>query len=130
VTHWTLLNGECLISYLYKRYYDPSYIPGKDVETNEFKIKYNLSDKTIKTVVFVQSLLWIISFHLVLKRNQIPLSMSISFASLFATYYLLRFFTKDHYKNEPFLIGQEIIKYALFIYGIILFYILYKRANR
>jgi hypothetical protein len=130
VAHWSFLNGECLVTYLYKKHKNPNYIPGKDLETNEFETTYRISPDDMRIVIFLQSVLWITSMHIVLKRNQFPPSMSISFVILFFSYYLLRLVSEDHYKNKVFLILQEIIKYAFLLYGIILLYGLYKRVIR
>lgn len=130
VTQWTFLNGECVISYLYKRKEDPNYIAGKEIETNEFQLMYNIPHDIMRFIVLLQTVLWLIGTYLVFKRNKFPLSMSISFVSLFLIYYLLRKWTSEPYKNQTFLIFQEIIKYSLLLYGIILFYGLYKRLIR
>jgi hypothetical protein len=129
VTHWTFYDGECLFTYMHKRNQDPNYTPGKNVESNEFEKTYGIPNETMKIITFLQTVLWMIGTYFVLKRNRFPLSMSISFISLFAIYYIARLMIKEPYKNEHFLIIQEIIKYALLLYGIILWYTLYTRSK-
>jgi len=35
VLHWIMFKGECIISYLYKKHVDPSYVMGDDVSLND-----------------------------------------------------------------------------------------------
>lgn len=127
VTHWSFLNGECLVAYLYKKKIDPTYIPGKDLHRNDFDVIYKFSPETMKLIVLLQTIGWGISLYIVLKRCNFDKYMIYSFVLLYFAFYILRISTTDHYKNKTYLILQEIIKYFFLLYGIIFFYILYKR---
>jgi hypothetical protein len=127
VVHWTFLNGECIVSYHFKRLNDPAYIMGEDVNENEIDVVFKDYPYTVKIAMFLKNLIWTITLYLVLKRCKFSKNMTFVFTFLFFIYHMTRTFTTDHCKNEPFLIFQEIIKYAILLYGILFFYILYKR---
>lgn len=130
VTHWTFLNGECCISYYFKVKNDPTYIPGKDPNKNETEILFKAHENTINHAMFIRNLFVSVSLYLVFERCKIPKSISLSFIFLFLFYYVFKISTHEPYKNEIFLIVQEIIKYLLLLIGIVLFYRIYRRFNR
>jgi hypothetical protein len=106
--HWSFLNGECLVAYLYKKKIDPTYVPGKDLHRNDFDVIYKFSPETMKLIVLLQTIGWGISLYIVLKRCNFDKYMIYSFVLLYFAFYILRISTTDHYKNKTYLILQEI----------------------
>jgi hypothetical protein len=125
--HWTFLNSECIVTYYFKKVNDPTYVAGKDASTTEVDALFKDYPNTIQVGMFLKKLVWTMSIYIVLKRCHFSQGMTLAFPGLFLIYYIVKIFTEDHYKNEPFLIIQEIIKYSTILYGILFFSILYKK---
>lgn len=70
--HWYFLNGECLIAYLYTKYFDASYVPGNTPHANNDIINiFNafLPTSVIHIIILVLLALYLVNVYFVLKRN-------------------------------------------------------------
>ena len=111
--HWTLLNGECIISYIYKKSENVNYIAGERLHDNEFDDKLKNYKYIIRLFIVTINILTIISICIVFYRNNY---LTISFIIIYITYlYIVCAFT-DHHKNESFLKAQLIIQLVLIIW--------------
>ena len=115
--HWTFFNGECIISYYYKKNMDESYIAGKDCLTNDFHIEYKNYSTCLYLCSFILNFLIMYNVYIILKRNHYTLLWSLSFIILHEIYYYGSFLFKNHYKNKTYLFFQECIKYLLLLWG-------------
>jgi hypothetical protein len=113
--HWTFLNGECAISYYFKKQKDKNYVAGKDLHNDEFKILLKEYVNIIKIFFIVINILLVISVYITFKRNNIPSYISISFLSIYEIYFYGLYFFSNHYKNENFFIFQNVIRFLIIL---------------
>lgn len=117
--HWTFLNGECIMSYYFKKQKDTNYIAGKELHNNEFKILFKDNVNIIKLMTIVCNILLVISLFITFMRNNIPSYISITFLFIFEIYFYALYFFTSHYKNEKFFIFQNVIKFLTILIGIV-----------
>lgn len=118
---WTFLNGECLITYYFKKYQDPDYIAGKELHDDEFKTIINGYDNIIQVLIIIGNLFLIFSVYTVLCRNNISNYMNLTFLIIYQVYFYGLYFFKDHYKNKTFFKFQDVIKLSIIIWTIYLY---------
>jgi len=116
--HWTFFNGECVITYIYKKLENPGYIPGSNLHDNE--LKNSFKDNTIIIDIFtvIQNLLVILNFYIISKRNKISPYVYIPYIIIFELYFYGLHFFEDHHINDSCILFQETIKYTL-IFGMV-----------
>lgn len=119
ILHWTFLNGECIISYYYKKNKDESYIAGKDCLKNDFHIEYKQYATYIYLLSFLMNIFIMYNIYAIVKRNHYPLWLAFTFIVIYEIYYYGIFFFKSHYKNKSYLFFQEFIKYSLLVWGLL-----------
>jgi hypothetical protein len=105
--HWTLLNGECLVSYVHKSNEDPEYIAGSEVFNSKDMYVLGIPEEVIRYIMGAFVFVWAASIYFVMQRNGFPLSLIILFLFFFFVYNgSLRWFDK-HYENPSFHIVQH-----------------------
>jgi hypothetical protein len=119
--HWTFLNGECAISYYFKKQKDKNYVAGKDLHKDEYSILLKDYVNIIKFFLVAINILLVISVYITFKRNNIPSYISITFLSIFEIYFYGLYFFSNHYKNENFFIFQNVIRFLIILNGIFTF---------
>lgn len=116
VLSWTFYNGECLITYYIKKYYDNNYISGKD--PTDLKDMYLLFGNKYYTFLIVSStiLINVLSEYIVLKRNGYSSFeyIGIPLSHLMYTIALRTF--KKLYENNLFLYIQNFFKLLFTIF--------------
>ena len=117
--HWTFLNGECFMTYYFKKLKDPNYIAGQDLHKDELKIVFIGYEELVQLFVIINNIFSMISVYIVCQRIHIPIYLSIIFITLFEVYFYSLYFFKDHYKNDNYQLFQETMKYVLIIYAIV-----------
>jgi hypothetical protein len=116
--HWTFFNGECSITYYFKKQKDSNHIAGKDLHINEFTILFKEHANIIKFFNIACNILLVISLYITFNRNNIPDYISITFLSIFEIYSCGVYFFTNHYKNETFLMFQHVIRFLTILIGI------------
>jgi hypothetical protein len=120
--HWTLLNGECIISYIYKKSENINYIAGEKLYDNEFDNKFKNYKCMIRLFIIIINILTIISIYNVFNRNNYSNDLIILFIIMYVAYlYSLCLFT-DHNKNKNFLKFQSIIQLFLILWILYFYY--------
>ena len=111
---WTLLNGECIITYYDKLKNDPHYFPGKDVLHNSDVYFLPFSKKFINTYILSGLyILMLINLFIIMKRNRFSNTLTIILILLFIIYKVALYTHDEHYKNESFLKIQQFTTFAL-----------------
>lgn len=120
--HWTFLNGECIITYNYKKKQNPNYIPGQHLHSNEMSLVLNDYKYIIKFVIILTNILLMFGLYNLFNRNNISLFINCSFLILYEIYYFGLYFYTNHHKNKDFLLFQETIKKLILLWGVFFLY--------
>ena len=121
--HWTFLNGECIITYFFKKLENKHYIAGSDVHRDEIKVTFKGNETLIQLLIIIHNLLLMVNIYLVSKRNNISYTIYLPFILLFEVYfYGLYLFPK----NPSFHLFQESVKYLLLL-GLV--YLIWKKSD-
>ena len=113
--HWTMLNGECILTYLYKKNKNKNYKAGQKLFESEYSSVYGNMTNQLK---HIHNLFTMISFYLILSRNNISLIPRISIIILYQVYYHSLHNYKNHSENEDFLKFNNIMQILITIWGI------------
>ena len=106
---WTLLNGECAITYALKCLQKNKCIAGEEVfEENDLYI-LPVSVFWQQRIVDLLFVFWWYSLYYVFVRNKIPVLISIVFIGSWAFYRILLEFNTDYHKNAVFQFWQAIV---------------------
>jgi hypothetical protein len=111
LVHWTILNGECFISYFHKVKEKPDYVPGSGAMDLSDMYVLGIPPEVIQTIMCSFLLVWAVSIYFVMQRNGFPLSLNVFFLIFLFVYNAsLRLFHK-HYENPAF----HIVQYACLV---------------
>jgi hypothetical protein len=121
--HWSFYNGECVISYWYKKKLDPEYIAGQDVNSHDFSMLFNPSILYVFSII--SNILIMYNLYIIFKRNKIPLYLVYTFILISQSYFFGLKLFDEPYKNNTYLFFQEIYKYILILWGIVFLYTVY-----
>ena len=114
--HWTLLNGECIISYLYKK-----YIADKnEIYNNEFEDSFKYNKNIIHIFIILITILTIINIYNVFNRNNYSYILMILFIILYITYIYKVYLFKNYHNNKNFYKSQSIIQLLIILWGMLL----------
>ena len=114
IFHWTILNGECIISYLYKKSKDKNYIPGYKLIDNEFN---NHNNKYIIQILYILiNILTLYNIYNIYNRNNYLYNSMISFIIIYTSYIYSIYICTDHYKNTNFLKFQSVIQLLIILW--------------
>lgn len=116
--HWTFFNSECVLSYYYKKNKYPKYIAGSDLK-NDFHHHFKDYSIFIYVTSFLLNIGMMLSFYKVFTRYY-PKEFAYAFILLFLTFYYGSFLFVNHPNNPSFLLFQEMIKYAVIAWGLVL----------
>jgi len=111
--HWTLLNSECIITYLKKKKKDPLYIAGMGALNTDFKDKLKGVDRGITLLVNV---LVAKNTYIVMSRNDSKW-FALSFILIYFSYFYSVPFFSNHHINPTFHQFQNSIKYSLIVWA-------------
>ena len=106
LVHWTLLNGECIITYNEKRINDNNYIPGKELFKADNIFIYFLT----RSILILINIITLSTFYIVFIRNNFSKGLALIFIFIFEIYYFGLYFFKDHYKNKNYFKFQTFIQ--------------------
>lgn len=115
---WTCLNGECLVTYVFKVIENNNYIAGENLHHNELNSNSQY-ETSISYVVYLTNIFVIFNIYMVSKRNKISAWFYLPFIFLFELYFYGNYFFTDHHKNADYLLFQDIIKYMTIVVGIL-----------
>ena len=111
---YTYLNAECLISYLYKKLQDPSYIAGTTLTS--FDDMYNIAPKEyVNMYVFTMSFLFMCSLWMVLTRLNTSL-ITIVTNGIIVLYYIILSRYTDSETRLYFMYYQWVLNMYLIYY--------------
>jgi hypothetical protein len=131
VLHWCFLNGECIISYRYKKQLEPAYIAGQDSNKNDFHIEYKQYAYLLYGFTLFLNLIVMYNVYIIFKRNHYPLPLAFTFIILHEIYYYgCCYHFKNHHENKTYLLFQEVVKYLLFLWGGLFIYFVTDRIHR
>jgi len=130
VLHWTFLNGECWISYLYKKLKYKNYMSGDDPTHTELRDLFNMKPRTGSILGISIFLFVIINVWKITKRNRIPIYLMIMFdILLFVMVQSVRVF-KHKRTNKNYHLFLEIMKYIILVFGIFSVWIINSRIPK
>jgi hypothetical protein len=118
VLQWTFLNGECILSYYYKKRKNKDYKFGENLDDSEVISKFGKYKDIVSVIIIV---MMIINMNIVFKRNNISNHLFFMFAFGFLSYGYGVYIFKNHHINKNFIKFNEISKIYFIIYGIILY---------
>jgi hypothetical protein len=121
--HWSFYNGECVISYWYKKKLDPYYIAGQDVHSHDFNAF--LDSNMLNLIIVVTNILIIYNLYIIFKRNKFPLYLVYIFIVISQSYFFGLKLVDEPHKNNLYLFFQEIYKYSLILWCIVFLYTIY-----
>jgi hypothetical protein len=114
--HWTILNGECIISYLYKKSKNKNYIPGYKLINNEFNDCKNNKYIIQIFIILIITILTLINIYNIFNRNNYSCKLMISFIIIYTSYIFSIYIFTDHYKNTNFLKFQSVIQLSIILW--------------
>lgn len=113
---WTFFNGECAITYYFKKKEDPNYIAGTD--STDMKDMFILipNPTIVNAIVIIKLFFHLLSEYIVLARNKFPIFLCYLLPGIHLSYYGTTYIFKDLYNNTTFLWFQEIIKITIILF--------------
>ena len=128
ILSWTFSNGECLISYFFKKIRNKNYILGECVDS-EFKIVFKNHVRLVGLLCVCQNILLMTSIVLVCMRNKISAYLYIPFIIVFEIllYGINSFETRINNKN--FEIFNSVSKTVVLLLGLIYLWFFNKRFH-
>jgi hypothetical protein len=121
--HWTFLNGECIMTYLYKKGENKDYIAGQD-STDMKDMSMVLNRNVVQTIVAFGVVFTGISLYIVFKRNFSLVGSNALLFGIIGTFYAYTLYLRV--KAMYFWLYQEMYKCFLII---TFFYILSRYAK-
>ncbi len=129
ILHWTFFNGECCVSYIYKRLKYDNYNAGDNLKDNELTSLLHMNPNTVFIMANIHILFVILNLWLIVKRNRIPSMLFGLFILLVGIMFYGSQIFETH-KNKSYQVLLEVMKYILIAFGMICFWILRKRFIR
>jgi hypothetical protein len=109
---YTFINGECPISYIYKKWKDPEYIAGSRIaDYPEMQCIFGKQNKLIQFYFGTNTVLYIGSLLYVIHRSNIPFIIFIIPTNSLSFYFYFIYFYRIH---PLFYIIQNVVKIILF----------------
>lgn len=134
ICSWTMVNGECLLSYYVKKLQDPDYVAGsKPLELDDFKEMDSMMgflSNNVFTDLFkrlnVLTMINFVSIYLVMMRNGYGRGLTVGTLVAIMVYAsVLRYFHPNVHEEGLFLFIQEFFKaYFLFLMLFVIWHIL------
>ncbi len=121
--HWSFFNGECIISYWHKKKLDSTYIAGQDVFAHDYSEIFN-STMSYLFAVFT-NIFAMYNLYIIFKRNKLPLQLVYAFIIITQIYFFGIKLFDEPYKNNSYLLFQDIYKYLLLLWGIVFLFMFY-----
>jgi hypothetical protein len=115
ILSWTLLNGECIITYLIKIKNDNNYIPGKNVLKSDDMYFIPIPNNYIDFILQFSTIIWCYGLYKVFIRNKYPTFLPILIGISILSYKLLMHCCINHHNNMMFHYYQKIISYTMII---------------
>lgn len=84
--HWVFLNGECIVAYLYKKYYDQEYKPGES--PSELSDIANVLPRflNMQALVIVVLVVYLYNVYVVTLRNDFNRALVVALITSYAIY--------------------------------------------
>ena len=114
IFHWTLLNGECWITYWYKLIDNKNYKAGSDSTNGDFNHILGKSKNIV--AIFVLMLIYL-NLYLICNRKNINLSYYYLFITIFTSYLYIIYKTKDT-QSEKYFSTNRFYTFILIIFAI------------
>jgi len=107
----TFYNGECSLSYYYKKTDDPDYVAGTDFKT-DYEIAFG-QYSWVGAYIYLRNIAFGLSVFLVSRRNSIPFFLYGSFFALFGLSIASTLFYRDGF--EPTFVQSQKVLQLLFM---------------
>jgi hypothetical protein len=114
IFHWTLLNGECIITYWFKLIDNKKYIAGSSSTTGDFDTIFGKYKNQV--AIFVFTLIYY-NLYLICNRKNINLSYYYLFITIF-TFYLYMLYNTKNTLTEKYYSTNRFYTFILIIFGI------------
>ncbi len=113
ILSWTFYNGECLITYQFKKKEDPNYIAGQN--SNDMKDMYMLMPNPLlaNAILLIKFFFHLLSEFIVLSRNKFPTLICYLLPAIHLSYSSSLYVF--NYQDNLFLVYQEICKILLIL---------------
>jgi hypothetical protein len=118
ILHWTFLNGECLLSYLYKKIQNNDYELGSDCKNDDL---HDMFGEYRSYVVIFINIMLTINIYMVCKRNNIKNYVILMFILLFQSFSFNFSYFTYHHINTNFQFFNNIIKISLIFFGLYIY---------
>jgi len=127
VLHWTLLNGECIITYLHKKQENPEYKAGETSSSNKDMEILPIGETANNYILKGLVLVLLGSIYSTYVRNGFPRWIPIVFILSFCVYEWMLITSENCCTDETFQMYQRIIFYiVLGVLGSTAYYTLYR----
>jgi len=110
LTHWTMMNGECIITYWAKKRVDPSYSAGENPMENTDMYVLPMNDFWNNALIQIICVVWLYAIYRVYVRNKYPKWIPLMFIVIFGVYKFELVRTDDHIHDARFQYRQTIIR--------------------
>jgi hypothetical protein len=117
ILHWTLLNGECIITYLYKLSENKNYSYGTSVTKGDLDVIFGKYKMYVVIILFI---LIMFNLFLICNRNSIDLNYFYLFFFIWFSYGYYLYNVKNTSSKSYFLINK-FYSLVLIIFGIIFY---------
>jgi hypothetical protein len=114
ILHWTLLNGECIITYWFKLVDNKKYKAGTSSTTGDFDVIFGKYKNQIAIFIFISIFL---NLYLICRRKNINISYYYLFITIFTAYLYVLYSTKNTLTEKYYLINK-FYTFILIIFGI------------
>jgi hypothetical protein len=118
ILHWTFLNTECIVSYLFKKYKNNDYVLGSDLKNDDI---YYIAGKYKSLFGINNNIFLTLNIYMVCKRNNIKDYLIFLFILLFQSCSFCKYYFIDHHINTNFKCVNKIIQISLIYFGLYIF---------
>jgi hypothetical protein len=116
--HWTFLNGECIISYWFKKIINNDYELGSDFKNDD--IYYIFGEYRSYIIIFL-NISMMLNIYMVGIRNNIKNYIIYTLILLYQVFSLNFYYFTDHHINKQFQYFNNIIKNILIVFGLYIY---------
>jgi hypothetical protein len=118
ILHWTFLNSECIISYLFKKYKNNDYVLGSDLKNDD--IHYIVGEYKSYIAIY-NNIFLTLNIYIACKRNNIKDYIIFIFILLFQCCSFCKYYFTDHHINTDYKFFNNIIQISLLLFGLYIY---------
>jgi hypothetical protein len=116
--HWILLNGECIISYFFKKIKNNNYSLGDNFRNDDF---YYLFGKNKNNILMIYNIMLLLNIYIVCNRNNINNYFIYIFIMLYIYYVIYFSYLTGNHINKKFIFIYYIYNIILILFGLYMY---------